>query len=416
MTLTGFMAWTWGGDGSIGPQMYSWYHIMWLIIMVGLCVGAVFFAKKYKDPKVVDRTILIIDAILLTTEVLKQLMYHIGYYGYLRIDVLPFSLCSIPMYVALVGALVKNEKVKNACYGFLAFFGIVGGLSSMLYPVTLYTSLIYTSIQTMLWHTLLVAMAIYIITAKGYGKSFKKDVLPAFIIFAACSLIAVGLNELTYHAYLEPRQTPNCKVDRDPGSYEYYKYGFEDNGKFYYLDEKDGVITITEKYGEANNVVITYPGDDYSVFNLRFDDNNGNEKYVEIDSNKDVVLVDNPTNTWSFAWITADRAVFAMNVDGVNYAIGYENNALKSYDVAAYTEGQLLGDFIDGDMLSEGDAANFFFISNHCETPIPVLNLIQPKVPYPVFVLIYIGGFFTVSSAIWGATYGIRKLTTKKEQ
>ena len=414
MILTGFMAWQWSTSDGIGPQMYSWYHIMWLIIMIGLSVGAVIYGRKIKDQKVVDRNVLILDCALIVSEILKQIMYHVGYYGYLRIDVLPFSFCSIPMFVALVASLVKNEKVKNACYGFLAFYGIVGGLTSMLYPVTLYTSLVYTSIQTMFWHTSLVVMAVYIIVTKEYGKSFIKEILPPFAIFAACSLIAIGLNELSYHAYLEPRQTPTCEVDRTPGSYQYYKYGFQSGEDYYYIDDVDGELVLTKDYRKAVNVVITYPeGDNYTIYLLGFEDDNGNDKYIEISSSNELVLVDNPTNNWEFAWITGDRAVFAMNVSGETYCLSMENESLKVAKTADYNETSTFADFIDGHVLSDGDSANFFFISNHCETPIPLLNLVQPHVPYVVFVLIYVAGFFGLSSAAWGLAYLSKKLTKK---
>lgn len=414
MTLVGFMAWQWSTSDGIGPQMYSWYHIMWLIIMIGLSVGAVIYGRKIKDQKVVDRNVLILDCALIISEILKQIMYHVGYYGYLRIDVLPFSFCSIPMFVALVASLAKNEKIKNACYGFLAFYGIVGGLTSMLYPVTLYTSLVYTSIQTMFWHTSLVVMAVYIIVTKEYGKSFIKEILPPFVIFAACSLIAIGLNELSYHAYLEPRQTPTCEVDRTPGSYQYYKYGFQSGEDYYYLDDVDGELVLTKDYRKAVNVVITYPeGDNYTIYLLGFEDDGGNDKYIEISPSNELVLVDNPTNNWEFVWITGDRAVFAMNVSGETYCLSMENGSLQVAKTADYDETSIFADFIDGHVLSDGDSANFFFISNHCETPIPLLNLVQPHVPYVVFVLIYVAGFFGLSSAAWGLAYLSRKLAKK---
>ena len=181
--FTNFITWEWNTSDHYGPGMFSPFHIIWLVIMVLLCIGSYFYAKKFNDAKAVDRTILIIDISLLITEILKQIMYQFFYYPYLRIDVLPFSFCSVPLYIALIGALVKNEKIKNACYTFLAFYGIVGGLCAMFYPISLETKLIYVSFQMMYWHTMLVTMAFYLIFAKGYGKSFKKEVIPPFYIF-----------------------------------------------------------------------------------------------------------------------------------------------------------------------------------------------------------------------------------------
>lgn len=72
--------------------------------------------------------------------------------------------------------------------------------------------------------------------------------------------------------------------------------------------------------------------------------------------------------------------------------------------------------FIKVSAQSIGDSADFFFISNHNPTSIPVLNIVQTKVAYPIFVLIYITAFFIVSSITWCVTLGIRRLTSKKKE
>lgn len=37
--LINFMNWEWNTPDNYGPGMYSYFHIIWLVIMVGLCVG-----------------------------------------------------------------------------------------------------------------------------------------------------------------------------------------------------------------------------------------------------------------------------------------------------------------------------------------------------------------------------------------
>ncbi len=411
--LTGFMTWEWNTPDHYGPGMYSYFHIIWLVIMVGLCVGSYFYAKKFKDQKIVDMTILIVDITLFITEILKQIMYHCSYYQYFRIDVLPFSFCSVPLFVAFIGALVKNEKVKNACYTFLSFYGIVGGLCAMLYPITLNTKLIYISFQTMYWHTMLVTMAFYLIFAKGYGKSYKKEVIPPFYIFICCCLLAVGFNELSYHAYLEPRQTPTFSIDTNPASYDYLTYGYEEDDTYHFVKEGDGIFTITTNYKESINFYIGYPewDDTYSSYTLVYGD-----KYIEINNKKELVVVDTPTNSWKWHYITSDKAVFSMNIMKEDYVLSFNNNEISVKKVDECDSTTLYGNFIKASAKSIGDSADFFFISNHNPTSIPVLNLIQPKVPYPVFVIIYIGGFFAISSITWSVTYGIRKLVDRKHK
>ena len=421
MILFDFMNWQWNTPNHYGPEMYSYFHIIWLVIMVALCVGSYFYAKRFNSPKAVDRTILVIDIILLITEILKLIMYEFSYYGYFRIDVLPFAFCSIPLYVAFVGALVKNNKVKNVCYTFLAFYGIIGGLSAMIYPITLHTKLIYISFQTMFWHTLLVAMAFYLIFAKGYGRSYKKEVIPPFCIFVCCSLIAIGLNEVFYHTYLKERQTPSFAIKTNPVSNDDLTYGYLKDDSYHFIKEEDGVFTITSNHKERIHFCIESPKEDktQTSYNLAYCDKNENIKYIEISNNKNLIVVDKPTNNWKWHQLTSDKSVFAMNIKGEDYFITFDNETINIVPVNTYNESTVAGCFIKVNEKSVGDAADFFFISNHNPTSIPILNLIQPHVPYPIFVLIYMSGFFAVSSLTWSATFGVRKLVdhiNKKEQ
>lgn len=108
-----------------------------------------------------------------------------------------------------------------------------------------------------------------------------------------------------------------------------------------------------------------------------------------------------------------------MNIKGEDYFITFDNETINIVPVNTYNESTVAGCFIKVNEKSVGDAADFFFISNHNPTSIPILNLIQPHVPYPIFVLIYMSGFFAVSSLTWSVTFGVRKLVdhiNKKEQ
>lgn len=416
--LTGFMTWEWNTSNHYGPGMYSYFHIIWLVIMVGLCVGSYFYAKRYKDSKIVDRTILIIDITLFISEILKQIVYQFSYYDYFRIDVLPFSFCSVPLFVAFIGALVKKDKIKNACYTFLAFYGIVGGLCAMLYPITLKTKLIYISFQTMYWHTMLVTMAVYLIFAKGYGKSFKKEVIPPFIIFVGCSLLAIGFNELSYHAYLKPRQTPSFTIDTNPASYDFLSYGYEKDDSYHFIKEENGAFSVTSNYEESISFYIGYSewDDTYSNYTLVYSDENDNERYIEINENKELTIVDAPINHWEWHYVTSEDAVFAMNVEGVEYFVSFDNDVINIKNVNEWETTTTFGYFIKAHASSIGDSADFFFISNHNLTSIPILNLIQPNVPYPIFILIYISGFFGISSLAWSIAFGVRKLIENKNK
>ncbi|MEE3401879.1 MAG: hypothetical protein VZR76_02565, partial [Candidatus Enteromonas sp.] len=161
MVFAKLVDWTWNGDSSNGPGIFSWFHILWLLIAIAGAVGLVFLAKKKdKIKRLDDWVILSMAVVLIISEIPKHILYDIEYYGYLRIDILPFSFCSVPMFIALVGALVKEGKIKNVCYTFLSFYGIIGGVAVLIYASTLETPFVYISLQTMLWHAILLWMGV----------------------------------------------------------------------------------------------------------------------------------------------------------------------------------------------------------------------------------------------------------------
>lgn len=61
-----------------------------------------------------------------------------------------------------------------------------------------------------------------------------------------------------------------------------------------------------------------------------------------------------------------------------------------------------------------GQTFNMFFISPYFSCNLPILSIIQTKVPYIVFLLSYIVAFTLGIAAIWGICYLIRFLTRKK--
>lgn len=406
MFLTKLSEWTWGG---LGPGILSGFHIAWVLICVVLCIVFVRFAKKNKDPKTIDRVILILGIILLISEIIRQGIYHFEYYKYFRIDVLPYAFCSAPMYFAFIGSLTKKEKIKDVSYKFISFYGIIGGIGAMAYPVGLETELIYMSFQTMIWHSILVVMGVYLIAAKDYGINFKKEILTASVVFVACTVLAIGLNELTYHAYLEPIQKPNITKDYNPGAYQYYKFGTydEETEESAFLLFENEKLSVTEDCKKASNVVIVYHQDLSGQLALLIEDSEGNEKYITITENRELLLTDNIETIFTFAYYE-DITIFVTKINDVNYFI--TNNLEVSSD--EQYENHL--DFIDLHIEHDGDYANFFFVSNHAETNIPGLNYIQKAVPYPVFVCVYLAAVFMASSIVFYAVYGIRLIYSKR--
>ena len=198
-----FVDWTWGSidNGDVGPGMFSWFHFLWLGIMVAFCVVmSLAFARKH-DPKTDRRVITTLAITLLLGEIFKQLFWF-EYYQYYRWEIFPFQFCSVPIYVSLFASFAPWEKAREVCYRFLAFFGIIGGLAVMFVPsAVLYTYFVPISLHSMIWHSILVGMGVYLIVSRGYGKELKELVQPFFMFLCFVCMAIIG-NILVYKLHL----------------------------------------------------------------------------------------------------------------------------------------------------------------------------------------------------------------------
>ncbi len=172
---------------------YGWYHFMWIGIMIVMTIAScLLFARKH-DKKTDDIFIFVCGVVLILIEVFKQTLLIVDD-GFDPMH-FPFQFCDVPMYLAVIAPLVKNKKIKEAMYKFLAFVGLAAGLAVMAYPEScLNTKFIAIMIHTMLWHSTMVVMGIYLIASRRYMsdiKDFAKDVIPAGIMLYI--LIAIAL-------------------------------------------------------------------------------------------------------------------------------------------------------------------------------------------------------------------------------
>jgi uncharacterized membrane protein YwaF len=200
---------TWGdiNNGDVGPGAFSWFHLIWIGIMILSCVLIGMTVARKHSAKADRGVVSVFSVILIGCEVFKQLFWF-EFYGYYRFEIFPFQFCSVPIYVAIFASIVPSEKVREICYRFLAFYGIIGGLAVMLVPnAVLYTYFIPMSIHAMLWHTVLVVMGVYLIVARGYGKKLREMLTPSIIFICFVALAIVG-NVLVYNLHLN---TPACQ-------------------------------------------------------------------------------------------------------------------------------------------------------------------------------------------------------------
>ena len=204
-----FLDMTWGdiNNGDVGPGMFSWFHILWLIIMIVVAVILGLTVAQKQNPKY-DRIVVgICSLIMICCEIFKQFFWF-AFYDYYRFEIFPFQFCSVPIYVATFATIIPSEKIRELCYKFLAFYGIIGGLAVMVVPsAVLYTYFIPMSIHAMLWHATLVVMGSYLIVSRDYGSKLRELIAPSIMLFGFVVIAIVG-NILVYNLHLN---TPNCQ-------------------------------------------------------------------------------------------------------------------------------------------------------------------------------------------------------------
>ena len=144
------------------PTMYGWFHLVALLVVIGLIVLVVFKCKNLSEKAF--RTIILTTAIVLIIfEIYKQLNFSYNpdsdtwdYQWY----AFPFQFCSSPMYVLLLIGCLKECKFRNFLCSFMATFGLFAGIGVMLYPSTVFIETIGINIQTMIHHGSMVVIGV----------------------------------------------------------------------------------------------------------------------------------------------------------------------------------------------------------------------------------------------------------------
>lgn len=184
------------------PTSYGWFHLLMFAIIIAFTV---WLCVKYKNSnEKQNRTILLtLGFICIGLEIYKQLnfSYNGGNWTY-QWYAFPFQFCSTPMYVAIVAGFLKDCKLRNFLYAFLATYGMFAGIAVMFYPNDVFISTIGINIQTMVHHGLQITFGVYLIVSKRVELK-PKTILKASAVFAVLVFTAMLLNVITHYAGLQ---------------------------------------------------------------------------------------------------------------------------------------------------------------------------------------------------------------------
>ena len=177
------------------PSIFGWAHLFWIGLSVLGVIIICFTCKKLSDKK--WRTILFVFGIvLIVLEVLKQLNFAYNSetntwdYAWKQF---PFQFCSVPMYVMILVACLKECKFRDFLSSFLATYGLFAGLVVLIYPSTLLSEMIFRFSQSMLHHAVIFVVGVFMFVS-GKVKLKHKTILKALPVFVTCVVIAFVMN------------------------------------------------------------------------------------------------------------------------------------------------------------------------------------------------------------------------------
>lgn len=162
-------------------------------------------------PDTSDRILFLCGAVMLSTEIWKQLVLTLSAGGHYNLWYLPFQLCSIPMYVLLAYPWLRREKIRRVLLAFLMCYGLLGGIAAFADTSGMKYAYPALTVHSHLWHVLLILIGIFVgilycrKPAGGPGASgkllFSRRLINAFPLrpflgASALYLICCGIAEL----------------------------------------------------------------------------------------------------------------------------------------------------------------------------------------------------------------------------
>lgn len=196
------------------PISYGWFHLLW-ISLTFISIIILFIFRKSHNEKRLKWIIGIYGIIAFILELLKQLIWSFNYdpqtllvtWDYTWYSA-PFQLCTTPMYVSIICLFLKKNNLRNTLFSYVAFYTILGSITTILVPDSCFTKDILINIHTMFLHCGSLVVSIYLLISKEIEIN-NQNILKGFIIFIIFVFIALILNITFYQTGIIGNETFN---------------------------------------------------------------------------------------------------------------------------------------------------------------------------------------------------------------
>lgn len=173
------------------PRAWGVFHASFFFIGIPLALLAAFALRKISQ-KSEKRLFLTIGILLILSEIFKQLAFT-AIEGAYRFDLIPFQLCSVPMYLCIAMPLIPEGRLSRAMRTFIATFGLMGGIASYIAPGTMCREWLELTLHSFLWHLVLIFLGSYIFFSQN-TKMRKGDFVCAELLYLSLCAIAFVIN------------------------------------------------------------------------------------------------------------------------------------------------------------------------------------------------------------------------------
>ncbi len=173
------------------PRAWGAFHALFFFIGIPLAILLAFALRKISK-KSEKNLFLTVGIALIISEIFKQLAFT-AIEGTYRFDLIPFQLCSIPMYLCVLIPILPDGKIQRAMRTFTATFGLMGGVASYIAPGTMCREWLELTLHSFLWHLTLVFLGFYIFFSQN-TKIQKSDFLGVELLYLSLCAIAFVIN------------------------------------------------------------------------------------------------------------------------------------------------------------------------------------------------------------------------------
>ena len=185
----------WTAWKMIEPKPYGSFHVLFTVFGGVVALWAAYALRNAGERE--HRFVLLTAGLALAvSEVYKQL-FHTYYLndGVYNWKILPFQLCSVPMYLCLILAVLPRGKMAEALETFLGTYNLLGGVMSFAFPAGLCHEYWTLTLHAFGWHLLLVFLGLYV-AFSGRGDYSGPTMKRATVLFVLLCAVAIGINVL----------------------------------------------------------------------------------------------------------------------------------------------------------------------------------------------------------------------------